>query len=900
MGVCLKQIKWLFCGVIICLYLLPIAHAATAKTIHSFNLRDISHSDIIDQVSYYSLNTTQGGQFFQLENVFLLLSLGICIALAMVSLFIFMITCSKKYFNYAFATMAFLIGWSSVFGIPEIVSLGSSEILLMPSFIMGAFFTAYFTMQFLRLETLDPVSAQVLKIIAWVCVLSLPPAIYSQVLGLYLASLLTFIVCVVGVYSGIRCWINGHSPAKYFVFALIALVLPYMLSNLINLDVIPSINLDVYLLGLIGNSVGSLLFAFALVAQVRLSTLNNIKLSTTREKTIEERTSEIRQAHFSLEEMNLELIEANNAKGRFLASMSHEIRTPLTSIIGYSDGILLGDIDKADQQRVLKIISENGNHLLEVINDILDINKIEANKLEFESIPTALFAVLAHIESIVEKRAGDKGLAFHLEYQYPLPSQVYTDPSRLKQILFNLTNNALKFTEQGYIGISVAFKENRLEIAIKDSGEGISQQQIEWLVTPFSQADSVINRRFGGIGLGLSISQRLAAGMNGEVTVTSTPRQGSVFTLDIPVTIVEDTPWVNNVNQIWQTTPLASIKSVTLPNFTGSRVLVAEDHANSRELICILLKRMNIEVTEVENGKQALETIFYQKFDLILLDIHMPIMDGSEAIKQIRAAGNSTPVIALTANDIKYEIEHYKRLGFSDHLSKPIQRQQFINTLSLYLTKLGKLDGPLLQDDMLPLIRDYQQDLKSQIAKVQQALEQRDLSLIAEYAHKIRGSAGTFGFDIVGEKFANIEHCALQDDEIAVTYELPKVLALATQCIDLPGVDIPRGITNHHNSVEQLLTSLYWLTEDTEQTIDSLNKTIFNRDYTNAQTHLNKLVAKANVCALVYSEQAFKTLRTLLSERSEEQDDYSKQLGIIQSHIDNLRDVLQPKLIDQI
>jgi signal transduction histidine kinase/DNA-binding response OmpR family regulator len=837
-------------------------------------------------------------QLFQLESVILLLSLGICFALGIYNLFIFFSTRDKQYLNYALATLAFSFGWACVFGVPEYAGFGRSDYWLMPAFLLGIFFSSYFSIQFLQLDESAKKMAKILRIIAWISLAALPLSFYDQSIGLYSASVLSSVVLLISIYSGLRCWLNGYSPAKYFVFALLSVLLPNMVGNLMNLGVFPGFNVNIYLLGLIGNSLDCLLLAFALAAQLRFLTLKNIELTSTLENTVAKRTNELRKSNHQLENTNNNLIESNNAKSQFLATMSHEIRTPLTSIIGYANGILLGDIDKAEQERVTKIIAENGNHLLNVINDILDISKIDANKLDFESIPTPLFSVLAQIESVVGKRARDKGLAFHLEYKYPLPAQILTDPTRLKQILFNLTNNAIKFTEQGYVGLSVSLVDKRLLIKIKDSGEGISAQHQEKLFQPFSQADSSINRRFGGTGLGLSISRRLANGLGGDITVDSSPRKGSTFTVNINLSIVQDSPWINNVEQIWQSTPTKSIKSTALPNFAGHRVLLADDHPNNRELIAILLKRMNIIVTEVENGKQALETIYYQKFDLILLDIHMPQMDGTEALKQIRAAGNFTPVIALTANNMKHEIEYYIRLGFSDHLAKPISRHHFISKLSIYLNKQGDIDNPFYQGDMLKLIKDYQLDLHDQVVTLQLALEQRDLTIISEVAHRIRGSAGSFGFDIIGHKFSDIERLALQDDEIALTHELPKVLALTKKCIGLPGVDNAQGISKHHNSAEKFLKAIIELIEHSQQTLKDLTAALDNNEVNSALVHLYKFFPAIYDCALVQSESAFKALEHIIKQGKPVTQQYSPQLDIIRVHLTELSEVLAPRFLD--
>jgi signal transduction histidine kinase/CheY-like chemotaxis protein len=839
----------------------------------------------------------QAEQLFQLENTLLLLSLGICFALSVYNLFIFFSTRNKQYFSFALATLFCAVGWSGIFGIPEYTGMGRSDYWLIPTFLMGVFFYNHFNIQFLGLEVSTPQTANFLKKVSWVTLISLPFTIYSPGNGLYLVSVLSYVMLLAGIYSGIRCWLNGHLAAKYFVLGLLSILVSNMFGNLMSLGIFLDLNMNTYLLGLMGNSLGSLLLAFALAAQVRALTQKNIELIITLENTIDKRTTELRETNALLEQTSNELIETSNVKNRFIATVSHEIRMPLNSIIGYAYGILLGDINKSEQDRVIRIIAENGNHLLSVVNDILDISEIEANKLDFESIPMPLFSVLAQIESAVGKRARDKSLAFHLDYQYPLPAYINTDPTRLKQILFNLTNNAIKFTERGYIGLSVSLVDQHLQIKVKDSGAGMSLQQQKYLFHPFTQADSSINRRFGGIGLGLNISRQLANGLGGDITVESSLRKGSTFTLSIDFSEVPNSPWINNIAEIWQSTPTQSVKQFTLPNFEGSRVLLADDHSNSRELIAMLLKRMNIIVTEVEDGQQVLETIFHQNFDLILLDIYMPQMDGTEALKQIRVGGNCTPVIALTANNIVHEIEYYLRLGFSDSLAKPVSQPHLISKLCLYLNKQEDRGNSCYSADMLPLIKDYQQDLRVQIVDLQTALEQRDLTIISNIARSIRGSASSFGFDIISQKFTDIEFCALQDDELAVTCELPKAIALIKQCIDLPGVDIAQGIIKHHNSVEQFLKAIFELITHSQQTLKDLTAALNNNEINSALIHLYKFFPASYDCALVQSRSAFKALEDMIKQGKLEPDQYCLHLSIIQIHLAELSESIHPNLV---
>ncbi|MBL4631508.1 MAG: response regulator [Paraglaciecola sp.] len=858
----------------------------------------LCNSKAFSQTSVQIQPLANYGKTMLINNVLAISLLAMLLALGLYHLFVYVYSREKSYLYYTLYLSLCFSAWgfqiaNSLFAW-HLYELTYISIFLLP------LVAAYFCNTFLQLNKYLPRLANLLKINGGISLALSPCAVFFLGYAYSLAFITVGIWIIVALIAGVHRWRSGFRPAGYFVLAFISLLIPACFILLTNTSLLPELLGKAEWITLIGSMINALFLAFALADRLAIVTHTKLELTDTLKRTIQKRNTELRDANYQLQQSNYDLIEANKAKGRFLANMSHEIRTPLTSIIGYADGILLGDIDKAEQERVTKIIAENGNHLLSVINDILDISKIEANKLDFESIPTHLFSVLAQIESVVGKRTRDKGLAFHLEYEYPLPAQINTDPTRLKQILFNLTNNAIKYTEQGYVGLSVSWVNKRLQIKVKGSGEGMSMQQQEQLFLPFTQVDSSINRRFGGTGLGLSISRRLANGLGGDISVQSMVRKGSTFTLDIGVSVVQDSPWINNVGEIWQSTPTKSVKPTALPNFAGNKVLLADDHPNNRELIAILLKRMNITVTEVENGKQALETIFYQKFDLILLDIHMPKMDGTEALKQIRAAGNSTPVIALTANNMKHEIEYYMRLGFSDHLAKPICRNHFISKLSLYLNKQGDIDSPLLDGNMLQLIKDYQQDLRVRITKLQQALAQRDLTIISEIAHSIKSSAGSFGFDVIGDKFADIEHCALQDDEIAVTYELPKVLALTEQCIDLPGVDIAKGIVKHHNSVKQFLTAIFELVNDSQQTLKYLTSALDNNEINSARMHLYRFLPAFYNCGLIQSETAFKTLENIIKQGKLETQEYSPQLDIIRTHLTELSEALPANLMDLI
>jgi signal transduction histidine kinase/CheY-like chemotaxis protein len=842
---------------------------AANHSIPKFNLSDIKQQDISQYIRYFSSDIDEfvsrpsspikiqlqpldsALQQFNIENIITVLCLGICLALAIYNVFIFYTVKKYLYLNYAAATLCFTVGWASIFGLLKFAGQGWSSSVFMSSFVMGAFFYAFFFIQLLKLSESQAKLATLLKTLAILSLISVPYAAYETSAGLYLASISTSLVLLIGLFAGVIAWREGSATARYFTLALLAVLLPNICGSFINLSLLPAYNLNIYLLGLMGSTIGTLLLAFAIAVKVQEVRIKSSEFRLDLEKAVNLRTHELIKLNQELAQSNSELTEANLAKGRFLASMSHEIRTPLSSIIGYADGILSGDIGKSEQDRVINIIGENGKHLLNVINDMLDLSNIEVNKLEFEFIPTPLFAILAQIESVVAKRARDKGLAFHIDYQFPLPAEILTDPTRLKQILFNLTNNAIKFTENGYVSLSVKTDGDVLTIMVSDSGEGIAAAHLPTLFEPFSQADNSINRREGGAGLSLGISQRLAHGLDGEIKVKSTPRKGTIFSFSFKLQNSKDTSWINSVDEIWLAIPQLKSENSKLPDFAGNRILLADDHADNRELIGILLKRMNIAVVEVENGEQVLETLFYQKFDLILLDIHMPKMDGVNALKRIRAAGNNTPVIALTANSMNHEIQHYLRIGFNDHLAKPISRQKVVATLSAYLTISGLTPRPSKKQDMLALSRDYQQDLSQQITKIEAAWQNKDMFALQNLAHRIRGSAGAFGFDLLETKFTELEFFAQQDDEIAVGVELPTILEITRLCINILGVDVPQGIANHNNSIQQLLSSLEDVIKHSRKDLIEIQNALANGATSSALVKLTDFKAHLIHCALV-------------------------------------------------
>jgi signal transduction histidine kinase/FixJ family two-component response regulator len=395
---------------------------------------------------------------------------------------------------------------------------------------------------------------------------------------------------------------------------------------------------------------------------------------------------------------------ASLAKSEFLANVSHEIRTPMTAILGFTD-ILLGNVAHPESVEAAKTIQRNGAFLLEIIDDILDLSKIEAGKLELEQVACSPRQILADVLALMRVRADAKGLGLEVAYEGPLPATVVTDPTRLRQILVNLVGNAIKFTETGSVRVVVQLIEGgrgqpMLRFDVIDTGIGINGDRVAKLFTPFTQGDSSMHRRYGGSGLGLTISKRLAEMLGGTITVASQPGVGSTFSATITPGSLDHMPLLAEVEHARETPASATVPPRT-PTRLHGRVLLVEDGPDNQRLISFLLKKAGAEVTLAENGKVALEkalSVFprwrrrhtdqLEEFDVILMDMQMPVMDGYEATRRLRSAGYRGPIIALTAHAMTDDRQKCLDAGCDDYITKPVNREQLLTVLAASLARL--------------------------------------------------------------------------------------------------------------------------------------------------------------------------------------------------------------------
>jgi CheY-like chemotaxis protein/nitrogen-specific signal transduction histidine kinase len=474
---------------------------------------------------------------------------------------------------------------------------------------------------------------------------------------------------------------------------------------------------------------------------------------------------------------------ANVAKSVFLANMSHEIRTPMNSILGFTELAMDDDISPHTRDYLEKII-ENADWLLLIINDILDISKVESGKMELEHIPFDLHELLARCQTAIMPKAIGKGTQLHFYAEPSIGRKLLGDPTRLRQILSNLLSNAVKFTNIGTVKLSSAVTgstENTVTIQfeIRDSGIGMTPEQMERIYEPFVQADSTTTRRYGGTGLGLSITKNLIELMGGKLNVESTVGVGSKFNFSLVFDTVDISVETKD-HEVADTTRLEK------PFFEGE-ILVCEDNAMNQRVIREYLAKVGLKTVVAENGKEGVEVVRFRKeknekpFDLIFMDLHMPVMDGLEAASKINKLQTGTPIVAMTADIMSHNKELYLQNGMPDYMGKPFTSQGLWRCLLKYLTPVKEVNKPKntrLEDDMelqkvIQLL--FTKNNQTKFSEIAGALEAGDIKLAHRLAHTLKGNAGQIGKTLLQLAAANVEQ-ALKNGENLATKEQLKTL----------------------------------------------------------------------------------------------------------------------------
>ena len=497
---------------------------------------------------------------------------------------------------------------------------------------------------------------------------------------------------------------------------------------------------------------------------------------------------------------------ANRSKSEFLANMSHEIRTPMGAILGFAEMLLHRSPEECAQIGCVQIIQRNALHLLELINEILDLSKVEAGQMKVERIPCDLPALLSEVISLMRPRAAEKGLDFGVTFGGSIPHLIQSDPLRVRQILVNLLGNAVKFTESGRIDMRITDEGANgpniaLRIDVIDSGIGMSQEQQERLFLPFTQGDASITRKFGGTGLGLTISRQLAKLLGGDVTATSQLGAGSTFTMKIDGGALAGAERLQNLTEA--TLSAKTDEKIEASIHIQGSILLVEDGADNQRLLQMQLADAGAVVTSALNGQIAVDIANTRTFDLILMDMQMPVMDGFAATTELRRRGVATPIIALTAYAMAEDREKCLACGCSGYLSKPVEGASLLKTVCEHLRN-GHVtpaeSGETARTPVLAVVDNGTNHIKSRFASdprimeiipefvdglplkvctMMDSLESNDLDGVQKIVHQLLGACGGYGFAEVTEPARSVEQSIKAGKDIeSVRAEINSLVAV--------------------------------------------------------------------------------------------------------------------------
>jgi signal transduction histidine kinase/CheY-like chemotaxis protein len=503
---------------------------------------------------------------------------------------------------------------------------------------------------------------------------------------------------------------------------------------------------------------------------------------------LQEQNQQLMQTLDELQKATAQVEQASRQKDQFLANISHEIRTPLNALLGLNKILSRTNLDQ-EQQRLVKLSRDAGQTLLALINDVLDLSKIESGKMQIHAVEFDLRAMVSSVSELFFEQASEKGIALEMVLQPDLPKYVIGDDLRIKQILVNLIGNAIKFSTQGKVSIfakvqSQSEKSCTIAFRVKDRGPGIAEDRQKLLFQAFSQVDGSVTRQHGGTGLGLAISKHLVELMSGEIGVESTLGHGSTFWFQIPLLIADD---AHDAREAASRAP----DTVRESRSAKGKVLVAEDHPVNRLVAASELEEFGLEVQLADNGEEAFSLACKHDYAIIFMDCQMPVMDGYTATRMIRKKGNKVPIVAMTANALEGERERCLQAGMDDYISKPFETSDLERVITRWLTSEPSPDELLNETslrnrfnekNLQKLLHTFVDDVPNSVGSVNKAFEKEDFSEMARCAHAFKGACSMLFATRLAATMSAIEAAAREKraEELSVLVQEMNLLAKST------------------------------------------------------------------------------------------------------------------------
>jgi signal transduction histidine kinase/DNA-binding response OmpR family regulator len=642
------------------------------------------------------------------ENVLIIGSVGALLALTVFNFFIYSITRDRSSLYYSLYVLCYAVAWGMTFHMSaDLFGWHNLHWHYVPFFLLPVLSTLFYT-TFLRLKETAPRLYALSRINIVLPLVTLPSCFLALSYAHTIATIVIAIWMTMALTTGIIVWRSGYYPARFFVFGFVALMVPGLFILPANVGLIPALVSNAQLFTLLGGTLDGVLLAFALADQIRLLR-NNL------EQRVNERTAQLTEAKEHAEVVSRHRID-------FLSAMSHDIRTPLAGVIGMIKFAMRDQSVRGRTEEYLRIGLQNSESLLAILNDILDFSKIDAGRLSIETVDFDLIALIDDALGILQQQADAKSLLLRSDLALDLPRYVRGDPTRLRQILLNLLGNAIKFTDRGEVRLDAAslqLADGRASVCfdVSDTGPGIPPDTLPRLFQKFEQADHSTTRRYGGTGLGLAICKELVELMGGSITAQSRVGAGSTFTVTLPLALGA----------------APAVDATALPRKEHHayrlRVLCAEDVRTNQIIVSTLLEGMGHDIRIVENGLQALHALSTAAYDLVLMDGRMPMMDGEQATRLIRAGGSedyrvldpAIPIIALTANASDHDRARYLAGGMDGFLSKPVDERLLYDQVEKVIAQHLSRGRPLRPIDAMQLAAERTASLDEQFGIEQAA-----------------------------------------------------------------------------------------------------------------------------------------------------------------------------------